>query len=61
MRDRSEILEDAISARNKGTISKRYPEEVSLLTLEALVDIRDHLSTSIDVLRSLRDEIHELP
>lgn len=61
MRDRGEILGDATFYTDSKTLVPEHPNKLKLLTLEAIVDIRDHLSTSIDVLRSLRDEIHALP
>ena len=48
MRDKGEILSDALDARNKATVSKRYPEQISLLTLEVFVDIRDILNTKTE-------------
>lgn len=61
MRPKGEILSDALTATEKPITDVRSHVKLTILNLEVQIDIRDELSTTIDVLRSLRDEIHELP
>lgn len=53
MRERSEILADGLEAVKAETVLTQSDLKLTLLTLEALVDIRDHLSSLTTILGSV--------
>lgn len=57
MRNRAEILHDALTATEKPITDVRSHVKLTILTLEVFVDIRDILSTYIKTAETLQDRM----
>jgi len=53
MRDRAEILGDSTRYIDSNTLVPQDTDKLKLLTLEVLIDIRDHLSALTTILGSV--------
>jgi len=57
MRTRGEILGDGLEAVRAETVLTQSDLKLTLLVVEAVVDLRDQISTMVNVLISLRESI----
>lgn len=61
MRERSEILGDGFEAVKEETVLTQSDLKLTLLTIEALVDIRDSISALITIMGSVEKIIYRSP
>lgn len=61
MREKDLILGEATSCVKTDFVHTPSCSRMNLLTLEALIDIRDQISTMTNVLISLRESVDRIP